>query len=884
MRLRFFLPLLALLPAAMHSPAEAQRKTYPYQDRRVAVERRAADLLARMTTAEKAAQLRCILPSGDWRDYLGAEGLGGAGPILRPFEARRAAMLADSIQEYAMSRSRLGIPVLIHDESLHGLVGNNATCFPQAIGLAATWDTALVGRVAAAIGRETRARGIRQVLAPVINIARDARWGRVEETYGEDPYLTARMGVAYCRAIEREGVIATPKHFAANVGDGGRDSWPIHFNERLLREMYFPAFEACIREAGAGSVMAAYNSLDGLACSANPWLLTGILRKEWSFKGFVVSDYGSVHGIMSMHHNAATPEETAALAIGAGLDMELPHVSIYGKPLTAAIASGALSKNALDAAAKNVLRAKFRLGLFDDPLVDPAAAEKTNRAPEHLELAREAAAKSLVLLKNENNLLPLGADIRSIALIGPAADTLLTGGYSGWGFERVSLKKALEQYFRAAAPGDRPRTAIRYAKGCDIGLGALVPIPPAFLSPAKGQPGGRGLRGEYFSNMELRGEPSIVRVDSQVNFPWGAGSPDPRIPADKFSVRWSGAFTPPASGVYTLGVNSDDGVRLFIDGKTVIDSWVDRGMTLDAIAMKLEGGRSYDMRIEYYENLGWAHMSLLWDYQPDIDERLSAAVAAARSSDAVILALSIVEGEGSDRASLDLPGLQEKLIRAVADAGKPTIAVLCGGGAVTMKNWEDRVPAILEAWYPGEMGNGEIARALFGEVNPGGKLPITFPAAIGQVPLYYNHKPTGRGNDYAGQSGKPRFPFGHGLSYTTFEYSNLRLSAAKMPADGKTTVTFDIRNAGSREGDEVAQLYIHDLVASRAQPVLALKAFRRLTLAPGEKRTLSFEISREQLSMLDANLKRIVEPGEFDVMIGSSSADIRLSARLEVTK
>jgi beta-glucosidase len=461
MKSRICLLALILGLAAATIQVPAQNTPLPNRNNRLPVERRVADLLSRMTVEEKAAQLRCMLPAGDWREFLGPDGLGGAGPVLRPFAARQAAMLADSIQDYAIAHSRLKIPLLIHDESLHGLVANGATCFPQAIGLAATWDTLLVGRVATAIGRETRARGIRQVLAPVINIARDARWGRVEETYGEDPCLTSRMGVAYCRAIEHEGVITTPKHFAANVGDGGRDSYPVYFSERILREVYFPAFKACIQEAGAGSVMAAYNSLDGVACSANPWLLTNILRKEWGFNGIVVSDYGSTHGIMSMHHNTATEEETAARAVDAGLDMELPHISIYGKPLLAAVASGALPKKALDAAAANVLRTKFRLGLFDDPHVDPAAAEKINRAPEHLALAREAAAKSLVLLKNENGLLPLRRDLRSIAVIGPAADTLLTGGYSGWGFERVSLKRRSRNFFPPAPHG--PQSALRKA-------------------------------------------------------------------------------------------------------------------------------------------------------------------------------------------------------------------------------------------------------------------------------------------------------------------------------------------------------------------------------------------------------------------------------------
>ncbi len=370
-----------------------------YKNPKMTIEKRVEDLLGRMTLEEKVAQLGCILGEVDLEKQVGAKGLGSLGCVLRPFTAQKAAEEMNRLQKFFIEKTRLGIPVLMHDEALHGLVGNNATSFPQAIGLAATWNPDLMQEVAAAIAAETKSRGIRQVLSPVINIARDARWGRVEETYGEDPYLTARIGVAFCKSFEQAGVITTPKHFAGNVGDGGRDSNPVHFSERLMREIYFPAFKACVQEAGARSVMSAYNSYDGVPASANEWLLTGVLRKEWGFKGIVVSDYGSIPGMMDLHHTTGSLKETAEQAINAGMDVEFPNVYCYGEPLLNAVQEGLVKESTLDESVRRVLTLKFQLGLFDHPFVDAKAAGKINDAPAHRQLARRAACESLVLLK-----------------------------------------------------------------------------------------------------------------------------------------------------------------------------------------------------------------------------------------------------------------------------------------------------------------------------------------------------------------------------------------------------------------------------------------------------------------------------------------------------
>ncbi|MDZ7378231.1 MAG: glycoside hydrolase family 3 C-terminal domain-containing protein [candidate division KSB1 bacterium] len=861
---------------AAFAHGQARGGTPDYKNPKLPVERRVEDLLSRMTVEEKVAQLQCLIREVEGTNFITEKGIGNLGCILRSHGPKEAAEKLNRIQKFMVEKTRLGIPVIMHDEALHGLVGNGATSFPQAIGLAATWDTALMERVARAIALETKSRGIRQVLSPVVNIARDVRWGRVEETYGEDPYLTARMGVAFCKPFEEIGVITTPKHYSANLGDGGRDSHPVHFTERLMREVYLPGFKACFQEAGATSVMAAYNSYDGTPCSAHPWLLTEVLRKEWGFKGFVVSDYGSVAGIYNMHHTAANEKEAAAQAINAGLDVELPNVYIYGEPLLQAVREGLVSEETLNQAVRRVLTAKFRIGLFDNPFADPKEAARVNDCAEHRALAAEAARKAIVLLRNEGGLLPLKKETRTVALIGALADEVKLGGYSGWGTKTVSVLEAMKKA--------RPGVKVLYAKGCEITPAMLPVIPTQYLIPAGGKPGEHGLRAEYYANKDLAGEPALVRIDPVIHFDWAGDGPDPSLPTDCFSARWSGKLVSPVSGRVQLGITTDDGVRLYFDGKLLVDMWVDRSATTDVVTVTLEKGREYDLVIEYYENLGYAFASLGWDLQPQEHKLRDEAVAAAKEADVAIVVVGIIEGEGRDRANLDLPAEEEELIKAVAATGTPTVVVLQTGSAVTMRTWLDQVPAVLQAWYGGEEAGTAVAEVLWGDYNPGGKLPITFPLSVAQLPLYYNPKPTGRGWDYVDLSGKPLFPFGHGLSYTTFAYRNLRIEPQTIPPTGTATVSVEVENVGPRAGDEVVQLYIHDVVASVARPVKELKGFRRIHLKPGEKTTVAFRLGPEELSMLDRDLRVVVEPGTFEIMVGSSSEDIRLRSQLEVVK
>ena len=670
-----------------------------------------------------------------WREILEREkdGVGMLTIILRHLPPRESAELVNKIQEFATKRFRLGIPVMIHDECLHGCMAKGSTIFPQSIGLASTWDPELMERVAEAIGRETRARGIHQCLSPTVNIARDPRCGRTEETYGEDPYLASAMAVAFVRGVQSQRVVCTPKHFVANfVGDGGRDSYPIHFSERILREIYFPAFKASIEKANALSIMAAYNSLDGVPCSCNKWLLTDILRGEWGFKGFVVSDYRSVLNILTKHGVAESKAEAAKKALEAGLDMELPETNCFDE-LSMLVRSGEISEETIDEAVRRVLRVKFWLGLFENPYLDPDYAEEICDCEEHRRLALEAARKSIVLLKNDG-ILPLSKNLKSIAVIGPNASVMRLGGYSGYGVKTVSPLEGIKNKVS-------PETEVNFVEGCTL-----------------------------------------------------------------------------------------------------------TGTLREGFKEAREAAERSDVAILFMGNSGET------------------------------------EGEGRDRCNLDLPGVQEDLIETICGTGKPVVVVLTNGSAVTMTRWIDHVNAVVEAWYPGEEGGNAIADVLFGDYNPGGKLPITFPRTVGQLPLYYNHRPTGRVDDYVDLRGKqPLFPFGHGLSYTEFEYSNLRVTPEKISPGEDVSISVDVKNVGRYEGDEVVQLYIHKKTSSVSRPLKELKGFKRITLKAGETKTVNFILGEEELAAYDINMNLTVELGLYEVLIGSSSEDIRLEGAFQVS-
>ncbi|HLK29067.1 MAG TPA: glycoside hydrolase family 3 C-terminal domain-containing protein [Puia sp.] len=855
----------------------------PYKNPSLSVEERVKDLLKRMTIEEKFWQLFMIpgeVGKGDEEKYKNgifgfqvsaASSNGDASQQMLHYNASEDAQLLvkkiNAIQKYFVEKSRLGIPIIAFDEALHGLVRSGATAFPQSIALAATWDTSMVHDVANAIANETKERGIRQILSPVINIANDVRWGRTEETYGEDPYLTSEMGVAFMGAFERMNIITTPKHFIANVGDGGRDSYPIHFNERLLEEIYLPPFKAAFERAGARSVMTAYNSLDGIACSANDWLLNKKLKSDWGFKGFVISDASAVGGANVLHYTSKDYPTSSQQSITGGLDVIFQTAYEHYKLFIPPFLNGEIDMKRIDDAVSRVLRAKFELGLFEHPYADENISVKLSDDKMHKAVARKAALESIVLLKNENNILPFKKNIKSIAVIGTDAMEARLGGYAGPGNEKINILDGIKN-----KAGKEIR--VSYAAGCGRYHEEWKVVPKEFLT----------VKGEYFNNITLTGIPKLTRADNDINFQWTLFPPDASINLDFYSVKWTGKIHSPKTGKFKIGLDGNDGFRLYINNQLLVDNWKKQSYHTLLSDFFFEQNKEYDVRIEFFEPVGNAHIKLIWnvDVPDDADKKIGEAVSVAKQSDVVIVAVGIEEGEFRDRAMLALPGKQEELIQKIAATGKPVVVLLVGGSAITMNDWIDKVNGIVDVWYPGEEGGNAVAQILFGDYNPAGRLPITFPINEAQLPLVYNHKPTGRGDDYNNLTGLPLFPFGFGLSYTKFDYSDLQVIKNNISKNDSTIMTCKVKNVGSVEGDEVVQLYIHDLLASVARPVMELKGFQRIHLLPNETKEISFKITPEMLSMLDKDLRTVVEPGDFRIMIGASSRDIRLKETLTV--
>ena len=856
----------SLLLAAAVLPVPVAAQTPAYRNAGLPVAERVRDLLGRMTLEEKFWQVFMLPgdldnPAEDWSN--GAFGL----QISSKGDARSHTERINAIQRFFVERTRLGVPIIPFDEAVHGLVRDGATVFPAAIALAASWDTALVGRVAQAIAEETRSRGIRQVLSPVLNLANDVRWGRVEETYGEDPWLAALMGRAFVGAFEQGGIIATPKHFVANVGDGGRDSYPIGYDERTLQEFFFPPFRTAVQDAGARSLMSAYNSVGGVPATQNHWLLTEVLKQAWGFRGFVISDAAATGGATVLHHTESSTAAAARDALNAGLDVIFQSSFPQHRPYLDAFRRGLISDSVIDAAVARVLHAKFELGLFEQPYADVDSAARLNHSAAHRALALESARAGIVLLKNERATLPLKGSVRSVALIGADASEARLGGYSGPGKARVSILDALRHRLGAAR--------VRYLQG------------PGRLSPewatVPAEQLGSGLRGEYFANPQLEGQPQLVRNDVRLDFGWTLNAPAPGIPFDWYSVRWTGSLLVPRSGVHRIGLVGNDGFRLWLDGKLLIDNWVKRSFRPLLASVAVAPGSRHALKVEYFETTGNARLKLVWDagVPRNWPASIDSAVRIAQASDVAVVVAGLEEGEFRDRASLSLPGHQEDLILRVAATGKPVVVVLVGGSAITMTRWLDRVGAVLEAWYPGEQGGPAVSDVLFGAYDPAGRLPISFPMTEGQLPLVYDHLPTGRGDDYGDLTGRPLFPFGFGLSYTSFSYSALAIEPAEIAPQEQATVRCRIRNVGTRAGDEVVQLYLRDLLATVARPVIQLAGFQRLHLEPGEERELSFVLGPEQLRLWSAG-HWVVEPGAFRVMLGASSVDIRLRGELLV--
>ena len=770
--------LLLLLPFSIPT-TKSQIGTPDYKNPSLSVDARVADLLKRMTVEEKVAQLVClwgqrpqVQPQSDFSTDRGALSVEkaqqvmkyGVGQIARQRERkgpREGAAFANSVQKWLIENTRLGIPAMFHDEILHGHMAQGSTSFPQPISLANSWDLDLVTKVFTVAAQETRARGSHQVLGPNLDLARDPRWGRTEETYGEDPYLTSRFGVAVIKAIQGQGptvdsnhVIATAKHFAGHgQPEAGTNVGPANYSERMLREVFMASFEAAVKEARVMSVMPSYNEIDAVPSSINKWLLNEVLKKEWGFQGYTTSDYYALTQLQDLHHVVNDKAEAAKLAIEAGTDVETPDPDVFPM-LVQLVKDKKVSETTLDGAVARVLKAKFLLGLFEQPYVDENRAAQITNSQANQALAAEAARRSIVLLKNNNNLLPLDrSTLKSIAVIGPNANRVHLGGYTDNPGRGISVLQGIIDKVGS-------KIKVNYAEGCKI---------------------------------------------TKEGGDWWADSSHLSDPADDAKLIAEAVETTMASDVALLVVGSNE-----------------------------------DTNKE-----GWADNHL------------------------------------GDRDNLDLVGRQDDLVKAVVATGKPTVVMLINSGPLSINYIAGNVPAILEGFYLGQETGVAVADVLFGDYNPAGKLAVSFPRSVGQLPVYYYQKPSGR-RGYVFASKDPLFPFGFGLSYTTFSYSAPTINPARIPTDGETRVSVTVTNTGKRAGDEIVQLYIHDLVSSVTRPIKELKDFRRVSLNPGESKTIEFLITPDKLRFYDMQMNRIVEPGWFDIMVGPSSVNYQ-TAKLEVT-
>lgn len=751
--------------SGMRGPGPAGDAKADYRNPEFPIEQRTEDLLRRMTLEEKIEQLRggrtsiygIVDPTGQFTDKSIHGNFRQIYDMHSRKNPREQALYRNALQRYAVEKTRLGIPQIFQDEALHGYTADDATSFPEAIALGCTWDPELIQKAFTAIGDEAASAGINQVFAPVINLARDPRWGRTEETYAEDPYLVARIGVAAIKGlqgenylIDRHHVLATAKHCTA-LGEpwGGRNTAPANYAERDLREAFLIPFRAAVEEAHVGSIMAAYNEIrGGIPCHINHWLLEEVLRGEWGFQGYVTSDGAGLEMLVNTHHVAEDYAGAARMALAAGVDYDRSDGSVYAT-LVDQVRAGKVPESEVDRAVARILSVKFRLGLFENPYVDPDYAEKITNCEEHRRLALEVAQKSVVLLKNENNMLPLDLKkLKTIAVIGPNADGVHLGGYSRPpGGRGISLLKGIRQRVGSSAH-------VVYSEGCKI----------------------------------------IVKVNNKVELP--------NARAQLESIR----------------------------AATEVAHKAD-------VAILVVGG-----------NQATCHEASV--YNP------------------------------GDRDSLDMVGFQDQLVRSVVKTGTPTVVFLINGRPLSINYVAEHVPAILEGWYVGQEGGTAAAQVLFGDVNPGGKLSITFPRSVGDLPSYYYRKPSAD-VPYLLEKRGPLFPFGHGMSYTTFKFSNLKLSRTRIASEGETTVSVDVTNTGSRAGDEVAQLYLRDRVSSVTRPVKQLVGFQRIHLKPGETKTVRFKLTPTELGFYNADMRWIVEPGTFDIMAGPNSVQT-ISTTLQV--
>ena len=842
--------VIILLPFYMFS-----QDKYPFNNPDLPIDTRVEDLLDRLTIEEKVS------------------------------------MLVSTAEEI----TRLDVDKYYHgNEGLHGVVkGGRFTVFPQAVALASTWNPDLIYNVATAISDEARAKwnfydqgknqlnpysDLLTMWSPTINMARDPRWGRTPETYGEDPFLTSKIGLSFVKGLQGNDekylkVVSTPKHFVANNEEENRFSCNAQISERALREYYLPAFKTCIVEGKAQSIMSAYNAINGIPCTANSWLLNDVLRKEWGFKGYVVSDCGAPTYLRKSHKYVSDDDLAAKVAIEAGLDLECGD-NIYKKHLIPALEKGLITEELINESVRRILESRFKLGIFDPKENNPYTKISPNviGSEKHQNLALEASRQSIVLLKNQNNILPLDANkIKKIAVVGFNASQVVFGDYSGLPvIAPVSPLKGIQNKVGK-------NIDIQYVKWKTAARNLNL-LESEYLRNDKNNE--KGLFAEYYDDKFLEGTPR-TRTDKVVNFDPVNQPPDSYSNYRHKSMRWTGYLAPNISGAYKIGVNSDDGVRLWLNGKLVVDEWHNRGKTTDQVDIQMEAGKKYSIKLEYFDNGGDAVCQLLWKVPGGSEDLYEEDRKAARSSDYVIAVMGInktIEKEGKDRTELGLPEDQVSYLKDIYKENKNIIVVLVAGSSLSV-NWMNKnIPGIVEAWYPGESGGTAIADVLFGDYNPAGRLPFTFYKSEKDLPPMDDYEVTS-GRTYMYFKGEALYPFGYGLSYTSFEYNNMSISKS----DDGITISMTLKNSGKYKGDEVVQLYVNDVKSSVKRPIKQLVGFKRTSLNVGETKTLTFEVSKDKLKFWSEESDEwVFERGKFEFMLGASSSDIRLNKTFKI--
>ena len=921
-----------------------------YRNPSLPIEERVADLLSRMTLEEKIMQTDQFYsndfskrtPEGRVEEILwdvleeSMKGMSVGSVQLRAASPG----IANELQRYAVEKTRLGIPFLFSEEALHGLYDSNATCFPQRIGLAGTFEPGLGRRMGRGIAAEARACGIHETFSPVMDLTWDPRYGRVEEAFGEDTYLGGEFAREIVKGMQGEDlkspdtVAAEPKHYCGyGTPVGGLNCAPSAMGRHDVYAWVLPVFEQAFAEGGAWNTMCSYAAIDGQPVASDYELLTEVLRGQYHMPGFVRSDMTAVARLRGSHYTAVDNRDAIRQGLEAGVDMQLYDFTHeeWMEDIRQLVESGEMAEEVLDRACERVLKLKFALGLFERPYVDESLYGKTVNCKAHQETALDIARKSICLLKNHKNTLPLCDSHRTIAVVGPGADEPALGDYSA-GTKASHTVTVLEGIRQLAGEG---RTVL-YEKGCSYLGEKIIPFHPGWFA---GKDGEQGLTARYYNNWDLSGEPVVVREDEMVNFNWIYAKPHPALNADRFSVAWTGILKPQESFRGCIAVPGQDSMRLYVDGKLLIDAWnrersadgaeavpadaspeagtgspleerqesgnlevgagspseegrKDRSLEPDGTEdsrmadFTFEAGREYDIRLEFRNDARGARVVLGYnrgreDWKPAIDAVGKADIAVVCLGDN-----AETSGENLDRTDLALPGKQREFLQKLAATGTPIVLVLQNGRPLSLTWEEAHIPAILECWFPGEKGGRAIAEVLFGKISPSGRLPMSFPRAVGQVPCNYNRLPGG-GWRYVEMDWNPLYPFGYGLTYTSFSYSDLQvegdgLSAAEVEAGAEVKVSFTVTNTGSRFGEETAQLYLRDMVSSTVKPKKELAGFQKVALNPGESQRVELPIGRRQMRTLDRRFQWHVEPGEFRVMAGDNAADTLLTGRFEI--